>query len=134
MQTMMLILILATLTMTSLFARADDYSKERRQIFVLEKSEYLDDMYKYLVCLLATGDKGDGHVDTATAYCKNSAVQNAVLEKTNPTEQMVYSSLKPYGYAIQTMIICLARGGSKSSRARTIQVIEYCDKIVRPLD
>lgn len=131
------VLLLGLVTMfllSSIFVRADDYAGLRDRLFVLEKSEYLDDMYKYLVCLLSTGDKGDRIVGNATSHCKNQHIQNLVLEETRPTEQMVFSSLKSYGNDLQTMILCLARGGAKSNRSTTAQVIDYCDKVVAPLD
>lgn len=129
-----LFILLSMFVLTSIFARADDYAHLRNRLFVLEKSEYMDDMYKYLVCLLSTGDQGGRTMIQATAYCKNPHIQNLVVQETQPTDQMAYSTLKPYGNDLQTMILCLARGGSKSSRATTAQVIEYCDKVTAPMD
>lgn len=138
MKKIILFVLLAAFLLSSVFARAqqdDRYTKERRRPFVLEKTEYLDDMYKFLFCVLTFGDTETRNAYELSRRCKNPHLQNQILMDRNPTEQMVFSSIKGYEFAVQTLILCSAEFGSRSHRnTDTAGIISYCDRVISPVD
>ncbi len=132
-------MIVCIFLLSSILVRADASEglsqKSRNSLFVLEKKDYRSDLYPYLFCLLnLSSDKETRNAFILSERCKNPMLQNLIMTEQNPTDQIIYSTLRGYDLITQKLLSCIIESGAPIYRSTASQVIEYCDKVIQPLE
>lgn len=139
MNKVVLLVIVCIFLLSSILVRADASGnasqKSRNSLFVLEKKDYRADLYPYLFCLLTLGsDKETRNAFILSERCKNPMLQYLIMTEQNPTDQIIYTTLRGYDPITQKLMSCIVESGAPIYRSTANQVIEYCDKVIQPLD
>ena len=118
---LLLLIVFCGFLTTSVLAQTDTKKLSIHHGIALERTEYSEDIFLYLNCLINKGYKQIRDAEKLAENC-TSHQSKAEMQALDLTDQIFVHSLNKYDPRVREMFYCILRGAGRSYRSTDIQV------------